>query len=32
MKSLQFSNEREAIIAENIREVVAELRLVDPAD
>ena len=32
MKSLQLSNEREAIIAENIREVVAELRLVDPAD
>lgn len=32
MKSLQFSNEREAIIAENIREVVAELRLVDPTD
>jgi hypothetical protein len=32
MKSLEFSNEREAIISENIREVVAELRLVDPAD
>ncbi|MFD1790497.1 hypothetical protein ACI2JN_18220 [Ochrobactrum teleogrylli] len=32
MKSLQFSNEREAIIAENLHEVVAELRLVDPAD
>jgi len=32
MKSMQFSNEREAILARNIREVVAELRLVDPAD
>lgn len=32
MKSLQFSNEREAIIAENLHEVVTELRLVDPAD
>lgn len=32
MKSLQFSNEREAIIAENIREVATDLRLVDPAD
>ncbi len=32
MKSLQFSKERETIIAENIREVVADLRLVDPAD
>lgn len=32
MKSLQFSKEREAIIAENISEVVAELRLVDPVD
>jgi len=32
MKSMQFSNEREAIIARSIREVVADLRLVDPAD
>ncbi len=32
MKSLQFSKERETIIAENIREVVSDLRLVDPAD
>lgn len=29
---MQFSNEREAILARNISEVVAELRLVDPAD
>ncbi|ENR99376.1 hypothetical protein [Brucella abortus] len=32
MKSLQFSKERETIIAENIRDVVSDLRLVDPAD
>ncbi|MBB5704006.1 hypothetical protein FHS76_003921 [Ochrobactrum daejeonense] len=32
MKSLQFSNEREAIIARHMREIAADLRLVDPAD
>ena len=32
MKSLQFTNEREAIIAANLHEVAADLRLVDPAD
>jgi len=32
MKSLQFSNEREAIIARNLCEVATDLRLVDPVD
>lgn len=32
MKSLQFSNEREAIIAGHLREIATDLRLVDPAD
>lgn len=32
MRSLQFSTERETIIADNLCEVVADLRLVDPAD